>query len=183
MSEINVSKQTEKIIRMKLQTAKVLWGEDRKEAAFLVLESIDDARADNLRDKMGFDEDFEVGHTGRSSMPTKIIGIGAVVLVVLSFFLGTFLNLDGSNNNSQVDQTITDNEFIETIIVPTPESDEPLTQPLIELTGTASQVQLTQAAIAKEQESIMNLLDATQTAKYEQGTATEDARATQAADG
>ena len=168
---------------MKLQTAKILWTEDRKEATFLILESIDDPRADELRERMGFDDDFEVGHTDHSSIPIKIIGIGTVVLVVLSFLLGTFLNLDEGNNSIQVNQTITENEFIETIIAPTPESDKPLTQPLIELTGTASQVQLTQASIAKEQESTMNLLDATQTAKYEQGTATENARATQAAGG
>ncbi len=182
MSEINVSKQKEKIIKMKLQTAKVLWGENRKEATFLVLESIDDSRADDLRERMGFDEDFEVDYTGHSPVPIKIIGIGALILVVLSFLLGTFLDLSGAGDIS-ANQVITEDDIVDTIITPTPESGEPITQPLVEMTGTASQVQQTQSAIEDVQDSSMSLLDATETARYEQGTATEDARSTETAGG
>lgn len=180
MSEINVSKQKEKIIKMKLQTAKVLWGENRKEATFLVLESIDDSRADDLRERMGFDEDFEVGR--HSPVPIKIIGIGALVLVVLSFLLGTFLDLGGAGDTS-ANPVMTEDDIVNTIIAPTPESGEPITQPLVEMTGTASQVQQTQSAIEDVQDSSMSLLDATETARYEQGTATEDARSTETASG
>ncbi len=182
MSEINTRKRNEKIIRMKMQTAKVLWGENRKEAAFLVLESIDDPRADDLREQMGFDDDFEVTGTQRQSVPLAVIGIGAVIMIVLSFLLGTFLDLGGAGD-IPTNQVLTEDEMVNTIVAPTPEPGEPITQPLIEMTGTASQIQLTQAAIENVQDSSMSMLDATETARYSQGTATEDARSTEAAGG
>lgn len=180
MSEINGTKRKEKIIRMKLQTAKILWAEDRKEATFLLLESISDPRADELRDRMGFDEDFEVKGKQRQSMPLVGLGIGAVILLVLSFLLGTFLDLNRAGDIS-TNQTITESGSVNTIVAPTLEPDDPIIQPSVEMTGPASQVQQTQSAIEEVQDSSMNLLDATETARYEQGTATADARSTKAA--
>lgn len=174
------SQQQEKIIRMKLQTAKVLWGENRKEAAFLVLESVDDPRGDELRDRMGFDDDFDIRGTQQQSMPLVGIGMGAVILIVLSFLLGTFLDLNGAGDIS-ANPVIPEGDIVNTIIAPTPEAGEPLTQPMVDMTGTASQIQVTQESIATEQNRIENLLDATRTALYDQGTATADARLTEAA--
>ena len=174
---MKMSQQQEKIIKMKLQTAKILWAEDRKEATFLLLESIDDPRADDLRDRMGFDDDFEVKGTQQQSIPLVSIGIGAVVLVVLSFLLGTFLDLNGASDAS-ANQMIAEDEIINTIIAPTPQPDEPLSQPLLEMTSTASQIQQTQLAIENNQNTSMSFLDATETARYMQATATEHARLT-----
>jgi len=180
MSEMNAFKQKEKIIKMKLQTAKILWAEDRKEATFLILESIDDPRANELRERMGFDDDFEVGHTHRSSSHPLLISIGLIMLLTMSFLMGTYLDLNGGTKqkNPVVDQ----NELIETLIAPSPEASEPMTQTLLELTETADPIQLTQSAIEKEQNSSMSLLDATETARYAQSTATENARETQTSD-
>ena len=178
--EMKMSQQQEKIIKMKLQTAKILWAEDRKEATFLLLESIDDPRADDLRDRMGFDDDFEVKGTQQQSIPLVSIGIGAVVLVVLSFLLGTFLDLNGASDAS-ANQMIAEDEIINTIIAPTPQPDEPLSQPLLEMTSTASQIQQTQLAIENNQNTSMSFLDATETARYMQATATEHTRETQSA--
>ena len=182
MSEINTSKQKEKIIRMKLQTTKVLWSENRREAAFLVLESIDDPRADELRDKMGFDDDFEVKGNQHQAIPLAGMGMGAVVLIVVSFLLGTFLDLGGAGESS-ANPVIPENERVNTLVAPTPESDGPMPEALIEMTGTASQVQQTQSALEEVQDASMSMLDATETARYSQGTATADARSTEAAGG
>lgn len=165
---------------MKMQTAKVLWGEDRKDAAFLVLESIDDSRADDLRDRMGFDEDYEVGGVTSGGVPYVLTGVGAFLVFVVAFSLGTFLNLGGGGQSPEV---LTENQIVSTIVAPTPEPGEPITEPLAELTGTASLIQLTQQAIQNSQNSGMSMLDATETQRYLAGTATEDARATEAAGG
>lgn len=185
VSEINANQRKEKIVKMKLQTAKVLWGENRKDATFLLLESIDDPRGDDLRERMGFDDEYEVGNTKSGLTSPIIISIGAVVLLVVGFLLGTFFDLNGGDSTiPQVESaTNIEDQIIETIIAPTPEPGEPLTQPLIEMTGTASQVQQTQSALATQQGEVMNFLDATDTAAYEQATATESARETQAAGG
>lgn len=171
---MNSLKQQEKIIRMKLQTAKILWAEDRKEATFLLLESIDDPRADELRDRMGFDDDFEIGRASSPSIPIPVIGIVAVILVALSFLMGTLLNLDGGGV-----QSLSENNRLETSATPTSHPNEPTVQSLMGLTNTASEVQLTQAAIENKQNSSMNLLDATETARYVQATETQKARGTQ----
>jgi|GEM_PF-3081813 len=182
MSEMNERQRNEKIIKMKMQTAKVLWGENRKEAAFLVLESIDDPRADELRDRMGFDDDFEVTGVQRQSVPLAVIGIGAVILIVVSFLLGTVLDLGGAGD-TPANQVLTEDEIINTIVAPTPEPGEPITQPMVDMTGTADQIQVTQQSVATEQNRVENLLMATRTALYQNETATAEARSTEAAGG
>ena len=177
MSEVNAEKRQEKIIQMKLQTAKVLWGENRKEATFLILESIDDARADGLREKMGFDDNFEVGRASSQSISLPIIGVSAIVLIVLSFLLGTFLNVDGGGTSSN--QILIQEPVVPTIIVPTIQPTESLDQPIVEMTGAASQIQLTRLSLETQQSSFTDIVNASETAKYDQATATEDARATE----
>lgn len=171
---MNSLQRQEKIIRMKLQTAKILWAEDRKEATFLLLESIDDPRADELRDRMGFDDDFEIGRVSSPSIPFSVVGMVTVVLIVLSFLLGTLLDLDGGGV-----QPVSENNLVKPSATPISQPDEPTIQSLIELTDTASEVQLTQAAIENNQNSSMNLLDATETARYVQATETQNAKETQ----
>lgn len=180
MSQLSQRERNEKILKMKLQTAKVLWGEGRKDAAFLILESIDDPRADKLRTQMGFDDEYEiVGEKGNSLSPI-FIGVGAIILVILSFLLGTVLDLNGQEATPTTEQ-LTENQIVETIIAPTPQPDESLSQPLLEMTSTASQIQQTQLAIESNQNTSMSFLDATETARYMQATATEYARETQSA--
>lgn len=65
----NQHERNEKIIRMKLQTAKILWHENRKDASYLVLESVSDHRADELRNQMGFNESYEVEQVRQQSRP------------------------------------------------------------------------------------------------------------------
>jgi len=180
MGQLSQHERNEKILKMKLQTAKVLWGEGRKDAAFLILESIDDPRAYQLRTQMGFDDDYEIVGQKSNSLPPIFIGVGAIILVILSFLLGTVLNLDGQEATSLAEQ-LTENQIVETIIAPTPQPDEPLSQPLLETTSTASQIQQTQLAIENNQNTSMSFLDATETARYMQATATEHARETQSA--
>jgi hypothetical protein len=182
MGEINPLQRDEKIVKMKMQTAKVLWSENRKDAAFLVLESIDDPRADTLREKMGFDDEYEVRGPGRNSVSPLFIGAGAIVLVVLSFLLGSFF-APGEGRETTSVQALTEEEIVETLIVPTPAPNESLAQPMIQMTGTASPGQLTRSAIQTQQIEMMQLVDATETAAYAQGTATESVRQTQAAAG
>ncbi|MEL6408391.1 MAG: hypothetical protein AAFR81_28755 [Chloroflexota bacterium] len=177
---MNARDKQEKIVKMKMQTAKVLWGEGRKDAAFLVLESVDDPRADDLRDRMGFDDDYEIGGVTSGGVPFLLVGVGAFLLFVIAFSLGTFLNLGGEASSSQ---TLTENEIVSTIVAPTPEPGEAITEPLADLTGTASLIQLTQQAIQESQNSGMSMLDATETQRYIAGTATQNARATEAAGG
>lgn len=179
MNQLSEHERNEKILKMKLQTAITLWGEGRKDATFLILESIDDPRADKLRTQMGFDEYEIVGEKGNSLSPI-FIGVGAIILVILSFLLGTVLNLDGQEATSTTEQ-LTENQIVETIIAPTPQPDEPLSQPLLEMTSTASQIQQTQLAIENNQNTSMSFLDATETARYMQATATEHARETRSA--
>lgn len=169
----------QKIVKMKLQTAKVLWQEDRKDAAFLVLESVNDPQADQLRIRMGFDDTYEVGQVASRGVSWAMLGIVLVIVIVVSFLVGSLVEFGGANPSEP--ELVSEDEFIATIIAPTLEAGEPLTQPMLELTGTASQLQLTQAAIANQQDNSMNLLNATETARYEQATATEHARGTQAA--
>ena len=177
MNHLSEHERNEKILKMKLQTAKVLWGEGRKDAAFLILESIDDPRADKLRTQMGFDDEYEIVGEKSNSLSPIFIGVGAIILVILSFLLGTVLNLDGQEAASPAEQ-LTENQIVETNIAPTPQPDEPLSQPLLEMTSTASQIQQTQLAIENNQNTSMSFLDATETARYMQATATEHARLT-----
>ena len=169
----------EKIVKMKLQTAKVLWQEDRKDAAFLVLESVNDTRADQLRNRMGFDDDYEVGQSTSGGVSWTMLGIALLIVMVVSFSVGSLIEFGGINPSEP--EVVSEDEFIATIVAPSPEAGESLVQPMLELTGTASQLQLTQSSIADQQGNSMNLLDATETARYEQATATEQARSTQAA--
>ena len=164
----------DKIVKMKMQTARVLWQENRCEAAFLVLESVDDPRADDLRQRLGFAEDDTVGRRTRPGV-SPILFVSAIMIVMIgSFALGTLLDLRRDSVNT----------------TPPPTADTALTSPIpatlpaveapVELTGTASQIQLTQSALAAQQENSMNQLDATETARYEQATGTDDARETAA---
>jgi hypothetical protein len=171
MSEMNIAQKKETIIKMKLQTAKILWGENRKEAAFLILESMEDTRADDLRDKMGFQDDFEVGRS--SAIRVATIGFGMIVLLLLSFLLGTVLDLGGGG--TQTYPVTTKSEFVTS----KPESDEPLNQPIVEMTITVGQIQLTHLSLETQQSSFTDIVHASATARYDHATATANAQATQ----
>jgi hypothetical protein len=161
---------------MKLQTAKVLWQEERKEAAFLVLESINDVRADDLRSRMGFDDTYEIGQNTSSGISWTNLGIVLVIVMVVSFLLGNLVDFGGTN--PAVPEFVREGELLVTRDAPTIEAEAPATQSLVELTGTANHVLLTQNALEHQQGNSMSWLDATETARYEQATATENARAT-----
>jgi hypothetical protein len=136
----------ERIVRMKLQTAKILWGENRKDAAFLVMESIDDPRADTVREKM-FPDNYEVGQ-GRANISTPLFGIALVVVTILAFGAGFLISPGGQNSSTIVPATI-DNQ-ISVTSTPAPnlienEAGNDLSQ--VQLTGTASGVQATLFAV------------------------------------
>lgn len=170
--------QDEKIIKMRLQTARILWHEHRKDAAFLVLESVSDPRADDLRHRMGFDDDYDVGSVTRTSFSWPIAAIVIVLVIVISFLAGSLIDFNSQNSQSNA---ATENEAIATVAAPSLEANQPITQPLIEMTSAASQIQLTGSAIEQEQNNSMSLLDATETARYEQATETQNALETTSA--
>jgi hypothetical protein len=173
MTEMTIAQKKETIIKMKLQTAKILWGENRKEAAFLILESMEDTRADDLRDKMGFEDDFEVGCFSSSAIPVTTIGFGMLVLMIISFLLSTVLDLGGGG--TQTYPVTTKSEFVTS----KPESDEPLNQPIVEMTITVGQIQLTHLSLETQQSSFTDIVHASATARYDHATATANAQATQ----
>lgn len=180
---IKQREQQEKITKMKLQTAKVLWQEGRKDASFLLIESIDDPRGDALRDRMGFSDDYEVGmpkeHRSFSRMQ---VGLTAVISSVIFFFIGFLVSPDRSD--TPVIETIGNEEqAISTLVVPTPAPGETLSQGLIDLTATVQSGQPTVNAVATQQSDIQANIALSSTARYDQATATENARATQAAAG
>jgi hypothetical protein len=167
--------QQDKIVRMKVQTAKVLWQENRREAAFLVLESVDDPRADELRQRLGCDADDAVGRRTHPGVSWTAFASVIVIVMIAAFALGTLLDLRRDAAR----------------IAPLPAADTALASPIpatlpaveapVELTGTASQIQLTQSALAAQQGGAMSRLDATETARYQQATGTAEARETAAA--
>ena len=180
---INQRERQEKITRMKLQTAKVLWQEGRKDATFLLVESIDDPRGDTLREQMGFSDDYEVGVAQGSPGFSRVhMGSAIVISAVLFFFLGFLIRPD-SNNTAVLETTLNDNQVISTLVAPTPAPGETLSQPLIALTVTADSGQPTVNAVATQQSDIQANIALSSTARYIQATATENARATQAATG
>lgn len=180
---INQRERQEKITRMKLQTAKVLWQEGRKDATFLLVESIDDPRGDTLREQMGFSDDYEVGVAQGSPGFSRVhMGSAIVISAVLFFFLGFLIRPD-SNNTAVLETTLNDNQVISTLIAPTPAPGETLSQPLTALTVTADSGQPTVNAVATQQSDIQANIALSSTARYDQATATENARATQAATG
>lgn len=89
---MNTQQQREKICLMKLQTARVLWHEGRRDATFLLLESIDDPRADSLHERMGFSKYYEVGIVSRVGERTRVPLIAGAVLVASSFLMGFLLS-------------------------------------------------------------------------------------------
>ena len=166
-----------KIVKMKVQTAKVLWQEDRREAAFLVLESVDDPRADDLRGRLSSDEHYDVGRSQHQGVSWPLFGGVVVITMVVAFALSLLLN-PGPQPRTSV-PVPTEDTVLTTAIPPT----LPVLAAEVELTGTASQIQLTQSALEAQQRSSMGLLDATETARYEQATGTANARETAAAGG
>lgn len=180
---INQRERQEKITRMKLQTAKVLWQEGRKDATFLLVESIDDPRGDALRDQMGFSEDYEVEIAKEPRGFSRMhVGLAVVVSGVIFFFLGFLVSPDG-NNAPVIETTSNEEQVVSTLIAPTPAPGETLSQPLIALTVTVHSGQPTVNAVATQQRDIQANIALSSTARYDQATATENARATQAATG
>lgn len=179
---IDQRKRQEKITRVKLQTAKVLWQESRKDAAFLVLESIDDPRADELRDKMGFDEYYEVGLSAdsRSHFSLRQVAAAVVLVGVLAFGLGFLVSPD--NSATVVDATPSGNDLVATIIAPTPAPGETLSQPLLDLTATTDANRPTHESIQTQSANLETQIWASETAKYRQATERTNARETEAAD-
>jgi len=178
---INQRERQEKITRMKLQTAKVLWQEGRKDATFLLVESIDDPRGDALREQIGFSDDYEVGLAKESRGFSRVhIGLAIVISSVLFFFLGFLIHPD-RNNAALLETTLNEDQVISTLVASTPAPGETLSQPLIALTATANSGQPPVNAVATQQRDIQANIALSSTARYDQATATENARATQAA--
>ena len=170
----NRRERQDKIVKMKVQTAKILWQEDQRQAAFLVLESVDDPRADELRQQLGFDEHYEARGRPQQGISWTLFGVVTVIVMAASFALGTLLDL-------RRDATTTEPPSTADTVLATPiPATLPVLEPQIEMTGTASQIQLTQSALENQQGSSMSLLDATETARYEQATGTADAGETAA---
>lgn len=177
---INQRERNEKIIRMKLQTAKVLWQEGRKDASFFVIESIDDPRGDALRERMGFTDDYEVGGSDRSSMPIRRLSM--IAIAVISFIIGFVVSPDsGAGTVANLSQG--DDQRIETIVAPTLESGKSLSQPQIDLTSISAQGQPTRNAVQTQQSDLKSWIQLSETAQYRHATATENARGTQSVGG
>lgn len=177
----NQHERREKITRMKLQTAKVLWHEGRKDAAFLLLESIDDPRGGELRDRMGFSDDHEVGMSVEGgSFSFAQLGAAIAVTAIIFFFVG-FLISSGSGNNGVVKTTPDSEQVIETIVAPTPVPGETLSQPFIDMTATANLRQPTVNSV-RTQTNIQDEISLTRTALYSNAVATANANATEASD-
>jgi hypothetical protein len=160
---VNQHERREKITRMKLQTAKVLWHEERKDAAFLLLESIDDSRGDELRDRMGFSDDHEVGmSTKGSGISFAQLGAAIAATAVIFFFIG-FLISSGNGGNVIVETTPDSEQVIETIVAPTPAPGETLSQSFIDMTATADLRQPTVNSV-RTQTNIQDEISLTRTA-------------------
>ncbi|MEM9955381.1 MAG: hypothetical protein AAF846_27505 [Chloroflexota bacterium] len=174
---MNQRAKAEKIIKMKLQTAKVLWQEGRRDATFLLIESINDPRGDDLRERMGFADDYEVGlsKTPRRFSQFQVAGI-AICSAALFFFLGFWFSPDTTNATLST----TGDNVVETVYTATPEPDPLLSQPLIELTATSNTEMSTASAFHTQQVTMEALANSSATARYENATATSVA-ATQAA--
>lgn len=173
---INQGEQREKITKMKLQTAKILWQEGRKDATFLLLESINDARGDDLRERMGFAEDYEVGlsKTPQRFSQLQMVGI-ALCSALLFFFLGFWVSPD-SSTNTIVETTLDNDNVVETINTATPAPDPSLSQQLIELTATSDTEMSTVSAFRTQQVTVEAEFNQFATARYEDATATTIAR-------
>lgn len=179
---ISERERSEKIIKMKLQTAKVLWQEDRKDAAFLLLESIDDPRGDDLRERMGFTDDYEVGRTVNSGMPMIQISVTAVIVAVIFFIIGFVVSPD-NGAAAVIEATPNGDQVVQTIVAPTPEPGETLSQPLLDMTATSASGQPTRNAVQTQQSELETWIQLSETAQYDHATATENAKATEAAGG
>jgi len=176
---INQQERHEKITRMKLQTAKVLWQEGRKDASFLLIESIDDSRGDALREQMGFSDDYEIRVVQKSEGFSRMhIGLVIMVSSVIFFFLGFIMSPD-INHTTVLENTLNEDLIVSTLVVPTPDSGEILSQPLISLTMTAGSGYSTINTVATQQHNIQANIVLSRTARYDHATATENARTTQ----
>jgi len=175
-----ISDRRNKVIRMKLQTAKVLWQEKRKDAVFLLLESIDDPRGDALREQMGFSEDYDVGLAVKPGNFSRTQAFSLVTIVAVFFFiLGYVISWDGGGDSTQA--SVTENQELATFVAPTPLPGDDLSQVPIDITATATSGQPTVAAMQTQQNSIAVQIELSETARYLQSTATADARQTDAA--
>lgn len=180
---INQRDRNEKITKMKLQTARVLWQEGRKDATFLLIESIDDPRGDSLRDRMGFSDDYEVSVSVQSrGFSNRQVGLVVVLTAIIFWTIGFLLSPDHSNQ-SIVEATLNEEQVVSSLIAPTPAPGETLAQPLVALTATAHSGQPTVDAVETQQSNMQANISLSSTARYDQATATENARATQAATG
>ena len=167
--------KAEKIVKMKLQTAKVLWQEGRKDATFLLLESINDPRGDDLRERMGFSDDYEVGlsKTVHHYSQIQVAGI-ALCSAILFFILGFILSPDTATN-TVIEATPSDNSVIETISTATPAPDTSAQQ-LVELTATSNSEMSTASAFRTQEVTRQAELSILLTARYDDATATTIAR-------
>ena len=172
---MNQRDKTEKIVKMKLQTAKVLWQEGRKDATFLLLESINDRRGDELRERMGFSDDYEVGlsKTPQHFSQIQVAGI-ALCSAFLFFVLGFMLSPD-SATNAIIEVPSDDNIVIETISTATPAPDTS-SQQLVELTATSNSEMSTASAFRTQEVTRQAELSILLTARYDDATATTIAR-------
>lgn len=177
---MNQATKAEKIVKMKLQTAKVLWQEGRKDASFLLLESIHDPRGDDLRERMGFSDDYEVGlsKTAHHFSSVQVAGI-AICSAILFFVLGFMLSPDTATNT--VIEVPTDNTIvIEPISTATPAPDPLLPQQSLQLTVTSDPHMATALMALTLNLTQQVRFNAYSTARYEGATATAIVR-TQAA--
>ncbi|MGB7337708.1 MAG: hypothetical protein WBC91_02365 [Phototrophicaceae bacterium] len=172
---INQGDQNEKIIKMKLQTAKILWKDGRKDATFLLLESINDPRGDDLRERMGFADDYEVGLSKTPQRFSQIQVAGVVLCSALLFFILGFLVSPDSDATPLIEATL-DNNVVETISTSTSVPDNSLSQQLIELTATSDSEMSTVSAFRTQQVTMEAIVNSSATARYEEATATSVAR-------
>ncbi|MEO1166115.1 MAG: hypothetical protein AAFV98_20190 [Chloroflexota bacterium] len=176
---INTPQQREKICRMKLQTAKVLWHEGRQDATFLLLESLDDPRADALRERMGFSEDYDVGMASRHGKPSRMPLVAGAVFVASIFFLAGFFI------SPQIRVPIYHEATQATALSPTPITEwvSPLEDPVpLDLTMTVLSGQPTLTALETQQSNLQANIALSSTARYRQATATAEAQQTQVAE-
>lgn len=175
---MNQADRDERIVRMKLQTAKILWGENRKDAAFLVMESINDPRANPVREKM-FPDNYEA-RQGKTRISMRFFVMTLFVTILLSFGSGFLFSSGGQNTVTVVTATGVE-EQVFTTSIPTSNlssgADNDINQ--TRLTGTAAQVGATLFAVQTQQADLGTANAITRTAAYARETSS--AQATEAA--
>jgi hypothetical protein len=169
---MNPRERQEKITRMKMQTVKVLWQEDRKDAAALVLESIDDPRADELAERMGFAGDYEIGISpAGNGQKLQIAGL-VIIVGLIAFTLGFIVSPDSAPVMVEVTPAGDTEQVLQTIVAPTPAAGETLSEPLLNLTGTMAFRESTAQAIRTQQSNMSALISASETARVINATGT-----------